>query len=175
MKADILICSVGGQEIKPYLDFFSLFADKKDERIYIDYKKGFSPERCSESYSIRIGGGFGEILPEGADVVIATEQLEGVKKRFFPSSDGGLIVSKKKILPTSVINGTSGYPTDCFQKCINDCFKVFDYDGDYLSACFLALRLLRIDKNECLTLFRREYDRATEIIEKAFAQKFVKA
>lgn len=175
MKADILICSVGGQEIRPYLDFFSLFADKIGEHIYIDYKKGFSPERCSESYSVRIGGGFGEILSEGADVVIATEQLEGLKNRFFPSSDGGLIVSKKRILPASVINGTSGYPSDCFQKCINDCFKVFDYDEDYLTACFLALRLIGIDKDKCLSMFQTDYKEAVEIIEKAFARKFVKA
>lgn len=175
MKTNVLVCSVGGQNIKPYLDFFYKYATKTGNRIYIDYNKGFSPERCSEKYSIRIGDGFGEILPGGADAVIATEQLEAVKARFYPNEDGGLIVSKKRILPTSVINGASVYPSDCIQKCINDCFKVFDYDNDFLMACFLSLRLIGESKERCVALFADEYENVSETIENAFSRKFVKA
>lgn len=175
MICDILISAVGGQDVKPYLDFFHKIASKTNTNIFVDYKSGFSKERCSERYSIRIGGGYGEILEGKADAVISLEQLEAVKCRFYPKESGGLIVSKKRILPASVINGTTEYPKDCMQKCVNDCFKVFETDGeDYLLNCCLSLRLIGLSEDETLKLVD-DYPISSQTVKQAYAQKFVKA
>lgn len=176
MKYDILLSTVGGQNVKPYLDFFQLLSTKIKEHIFIDYKSGFSKERCSEKYSIRIGGGYGEILEGKADAVICLEQLEAVKCRFYPKESGGLIVSKRRILPASVINGTTEYPKDCMQKCVNDCFKVFETDGENsLLICCLCLRLLGLSKEESLNLFKEDFDDFCDTLTRAYSQKYVKA
>lgn len=176
MRFDILISAVGGQDVKPYLDFFHKLALKKGEHVFIDYKSGFSKERCSEKYSIRIGGGYGDILEGKADAVISLEQLEAVKSRFYPKESGGLIVSKKRILPASVLNGTTEYPKDCMQKCVNDCFKVFETDGEnYLLICYLCLRLLGFEKEETAKLFEEDFGDSDVLIKQAYAQSFVKA
>lgn len=176
MNYDILICSVGGQNVQPYLDFFHKLAVKLDKHIYIDYKDGFSKERCSEKYSIRIGSGFGDILEGYADAVISLEQLEAVKNRFYPKESGGMIVSKKRILPSSVLNGTTEYPTDCMQKCVNDCFKVFESDGEnYLFDCFLSMRLLGFEKEETTRMFKEDFVDSDSLITQAYMQRYVKA
>lgn len=176
MNYDILICGVGGQNFQPYLDFFHKFAVKKGEHIFIDYKDGFSKERCSEKLSIRIGSGFGDILEGKADVVICLEQLEAVKSRFYPKESGGMIISKKRILPASVLNGASEYPTDCMQKCVNDCFKVFETDGEnFLLECFLCMRLLGFEKEETREMFINDFENSETFLTQAYQQRFVKA
>ena len=175
MNYDILICGVGGQNVQPYLDFFYKLAVKLGEHIYVDYKDGFSKERCSERYSIRIGSGFGDILEGKADAVICLEQLEAVKSRFFPKESGGMVVSKKRILPSSVLNGATEYPTDCMQKCVNDCFKVFETEGeDYLLDCFLCIRIIGFEKEETVGMFKDDFGNPNSLLQ-AYQQRYVKA
>ncbi len=175
MKIDILICAVGGQNVRKYIDFFDKLARSLNENLYIDTEKGFSPERTVDRYSIRIGGGYGPILEGGADVVISLEQAESLNVRFYPKDEGGMVIANKTIMPIPVLRGISAYPKDCAQKCLNSCFKVFEYNSNSLIGCLLALRIMGFTKERVLELLRADLPEIEGEIESAYTQKYVKA
>lgn len=175
MKIDILICAIGGQNVREYIDFFDKLARALNEYLYIDTEKGFSPERTIDRYSVRIGGGYGPILEGGADVVISLEQAESLKFRFYPKDEGGMVIADEKIIPMPVIQGIKTYPKDCAQKCLNTCFKVFEYNSNPLVGCLLALRIIGFTKERVLELLGVYFAEIEGEIDSVYAQKYVKA
>lgn len=175
MKIDILICAVGGQDIREYIVFFDRLARALNEDLYIDVEKGFSPERMIDLYSVRIGGGYGAILEGNADVVISLEQAESIKFRFYPKDEGGMVISNKKVFPVPLIEGIKTYPKDCAQKCLNNCFKIFEYNSDPLTGCILALRVIGFAKERVLELLGSDYHDIDSVINAVYLQKYVKA
>lgn len=174
MKSSILLVCVGDRDISLYTKFFREYASVKGEKFFLSLATNSYNERCSRAYSFKIGG-VGDIIEGDADLVIALEQLEGVRFRRFGREDSSMIVSTHRELPVVVMLGGTPYPNDCFQKCINDCFSVFKAEegkGDAF-ICALALRLLGESESFVSEIFGKlkvEVD-----INEVFSQKAVKA
>ncbi|MBQ7652875.1 MAG: hypothetical protein IJS93_00685 [Clostridia bacterium] len=176
MRSDILLVAVGGQNVKPYLDFFFGYAKSKGDYYKVTVEKGRSKEKCVERYSIHIGGGAGDITEGNADVTIALEQLEGVRHRNYSREEGATLVSEKRIIPISVLSRVAAYPENAFQKCVNDCFRVYKFDeSDHIFACLLALKVLGIEKDDLIAYGEKTNLYTKEDVERVFAAKPVKA
>jgi|GEM_PF-4900566 len=177
MKIDILLVCVGGQDVEPFKNFFTLFCKQKGFELFINYKKGFSKERCSETYSIRIGGGYGDITQGKADAVIALEQLEGVRYRRYVSEEGAMIMSSKRILPLSVLQGVAKYPENAYQKCLNDCFLIYPFDGaeNAYFPCLLALRASKVEESDLFDFGKTTNLYTPEEVKRVFLTKPVRA
>lgn len=177
MRLDVLLCAVGGQNVQPYLDFFAAYAINEKASLHVHTEKGFSPERVSERYSIRLGDGFGDIPVGKAQAVIALEQLEGLRHRHFVHEDGAMIMSEKRIIPIAVLSHTAKYPENCFQKCINDCFVVYAFSEENTPAyaCLLALRATGEDKEKLRRFGQVSGLYTTEEVDRVFSLKSVKA
>ncbi len=143
MKSSILLVCVGDRNIDLFTRLFREYAALKGEKLFLSLASNSYNERCTRAYSFKIGG-IGDIVEGDADLVIALEQLEGVRFRRFGREDSSMIVSTHRELPVVVLLGGGSYPNDCFQKCINDCFSVYKSEEEKGDAFIgaLALRLL---------------------------------
>lgn len=171
MKIDILYCCIGREHDSEVIDFFDKLARALNEDMYIDVEYAFSRQGMPDLYSIRIGGGYGPILKGGADAVISLDLQEAVELCFYPNDDGGMVILNDERNDKAV----SGRSRDCLQRCINSCFKVFDFSSNILEACLLALRIVGFTKERVLTLLENDLCEITDIIDSVYAKKYIKA
>lgn len=174
MKCNVLIVCVGDRDISFYTRLFREYAHIKGEKLFVSIDTQSYNERCSRAYSFKLGG-VGDIVEGEADLVIALEQLEGVRYRCYGKEEASMIISTYRDIPVSVFFAGKAYPNDCFQKCINDCFSVFkveEHIGDeYIGA--LGLRLLGEDIEQIGQIYSEL--NITLDLNKVFSQKSVKA
>lgn len=174
MKSSILLVCVGNRDVSTFTNVFREYAQLKGEKLFLSVGTSSYNERSSRAYSYKLNG-VGDIVEGDADLVIALEQLEGVRFRRFGKEESHMIVSTHRDIPISVVLGGISYPNDCFQKCINDCFSVFrveEESGDeYIVA--LALRLLG-ENMESISNMLERLGLKTDL-SKVFSQKSVKA
>ena len=177
MPSEILICAVGGQDVEPYIYFFHTFSTIREYSFRVNVKKGYSKERCVETYSIHMGGGYGDITEGNADVVISLEQLEGVRFRHYVKENGGMVVSAKRILPVSVVTNVAKYPEQPLQQCLNDCFLVYKFEeqDSVAFACMLAMKILGCDKTTLYEFAKLGNLFTPEEVDRVFSEKPIRA
>lgn len=171
MKINILYCCIGREHDREVIDFFDKLARALNEDMYIDVEYAFSRQGMPDFYSIRIGGGYGPILEGGADVVIALDLQDAVELRFYPNDDGGMVIFNDEKTDQEVNERSRA----CLQRCINSCFKVFDFSSNILEACLLTLRIIGFTKERVLTLLEKDFHEITDIIDSVYAKKYIKA
>ena len=115
---NIYIAGVGGQGTLLASRVLGAYAVLTGKDCKLSEVHGMAQRGGSVVTHVRIGAQiFSPIVAEGtADVLLAFEQLEGLRAAYMLKKDGLIIVNTQKILPSSVTGGTAVYPDDALDR-----------------------------------------------------------
>ena len=116
----IVIVGVGGQGTLLASKVLGRLAIDKGYDVKVSEVHGMSQRGGSVITHVRIGENEPVYAPlieqQGADFVVAFEQLEALRALPYLKKDGTIIVNTQKILPMTVITGAMQYPEDAIDR-----------------------------------------------------------
>ena len=128
---NILIVGVGGQgvilasNILSEVAMISGFDVKKNEAHGQSQRSGSVPSHIRYGKKI-----YSPIISYGeADIILAFEELEGLRWAHYLKSGGKIIINKQRIYPSSVTSGVEKYPEDVIPILKKGEMDVMEIDG----------------------------------------------
>ena len=128
---NILIVGVGGQgvilasNILSEVAMISGFDVKKNEAHGQSQRSGSVPSHIRYGKKV-----YSPIISLGeADIILAFEELEGLRWAHYLKSGGKIIINKQRIYPTSVTSGVEKYPENIISILKKGEMDVIDIDG----------------------------------------------
>jgi len=116
----IVIVGVGGQGTLLASKILGRLAIDKGYDVKVSEVHGMSQRGGSVITHVRIGENEPVYAPlieqQGADFVVAFEQLEALRALPYLKKDGTIIVNTQRILPMTVITGAMQYPEDAIDR-----------------------------------------------------------
>ena len=111
---NILIVGVGGQGVILASNALSEVAMARGFDVKKNEAHGQSQRGGTVPSYIRYGKKvYGPVIPQGdADIVLAFEELEGLRFAHFLKKHGKMIVNRQRIYPPRVTSGLDNYPED---------------------------------------------------------------
>jgi indolepyruvate ferredoxin oxidoreductase beta subunit len=129
----IVIVGVGGQGTLLASKILGRLAIDKGYDVKVSEVHGMSQRGGSVITHVRIGENEPVYAPlveqQGADFVVAFEQLEALRALPYLKKDGTIIVNTQKILPMTVITGAMQYPEDTLEKIKGGAARVIALDA----------------------------------------------
>jgi len=118
---NIYIAGVGGQGTLIASRVLGAYAVLTGKDCKLSEVHGMAQRGGSVVTHVRMGEKiFSPIVPEGtADVLLAFEQLEGLRAAYMLKKDGIIIANTQKTPPSSVTGGGAVYPDDAFDRLKN--------------------------------------------------------
>jgi indolepyruvate ferredoxin oxidoreductase beta subunit len=128
---NILIVGVGGQgvilasNILSEVAMISGFDVKKNEAHGQSQRSGSVPSHIRYGKKV-----YSPIISPGeADIILAFEELEGLRWAHYMKSGGKIIINNQRIYPTSVTSGVEKYPEDVISILKKGEMDVMEVDG----------------------------------------------
>lgn len=111
---NVVACGVGGQGVLLACGILGRFALDSGQDCRMSEIHGMSQRGGSVAAHVRIGFDLhSPVVRVGeADVVLALEKLEGLRRAPYLAPDGLLLCSTREIMPASVLLGAREYPRD---------------------------------------------------------------
>lgn len=118
---DILIVGVGGQGTLLASRVLGKYAGEVGFDVKLSEVHGMAQRGGSVITFVRMGKKvYSPIIDEGyADIILAFEQLEGLRYAHYLKPEGKILYSTQKILPMSVVTGAATYPDDVQNRLTN--------------------------------------------------------
>lgn len=108
---DIVIVGVGGQGILTCSNILAKASMNAGLNVITSEVHGMAQRGGSVEVHVRIGDVYSPLIPIGsADVMIALEPVEALRKAEFLKEDTLVLINTKPVIPVSVTLGISRYP-----------------------------------------------------------------
>lgn len=131
MKINILIVGVGGQGTLLASRVLGEFAAARGLDCKLSEVHGMAQRGGSVVSHVKIDDKvFSPIIGEGeADIILAFEELEAYRSRYYLRKGGMIIVNRQQIFPMPVIIGAAKYPENIINKMKEEGIKVEAVDA----------------------------------------------